>query len=144
MKIYLDMCCLKRPFDDQGSARIQMETVSVLGILRLCQEGVAELISSDALLFENERNPNAMRRELTTHLLNLSKVRIANNPALESRALELEKIGVPLIDALHLASAEASADVFCTCDDELLRKARSLPLRVRVITPAALAEEVLS
>jgi len=26
--VYLDLCCLKRPFDDQRSAQIQLETAA--------------------------------------------------------------------------------------------------------------------
>lgn len=33
MKIYLDMCCLSRPCDDQSQPRIRVETEAVLAIL---------------------------------------------------------------------------------------------------------------
>jgi hypothetical protein len=33
MRIYLDMCCLKRPFDDQSQPRIRLETEAVLALL---------------------------------------------------------------------------------------------------------------
>jgi len=69
MRLYLDMCCLKRPFDDQSRARVQLETLAVVAILHLCREGGAELLSSDALIFENSRNPNELRRELAEEVL---------------------------------------------------------------------------
>jgi len=34
MKIYLDVCCLNRPFDDQTQDRIHLEAESVMTILR--------------------------------------------------------------------------------------------------------------
>jgi hypothetical protein len=33
MKIYLDVCCLNRPFDDQTQDRIRLETEAVMLIL---------------------------------------------------------------------------------------------------------------
>lgn len=39
MKIYLDMCCLKRPFDNQSQPRIAMETSAILGVLAACESG---------------------------------------------------------------------------------------------------------
>ena len=33
MRLYLDICCLKRPFDDQAQPRIRIETEAVLGLL---------------------------------------------------------------------------------------------------------------
>jgi hypothetical protein len=31
--VYLDLCCLKRPFDDQRSTRIQLETAAIAGLI---------------------------------------------------------------------------------------------------------------
>ncbi|MDF2439948.1 MAG: hypothetical protein JWN98_932 [Abditibacteriota bacterium] len=39
MKIYLDVCCLKRPFDDQGQDRIHLESEAVLLILAHVEAG---------------------------------------------------------------------------------------------------------
>jgi hypothetical protein len=36
-KIYLDVCCLNRPFDDQTQPRIYLETQSVMTIINQCQ-----------------------------------------------------------------------------------------------------------
>lgn len=33
MLLYLDMCCIKRPFDDQSQPRIRLESEAVLGLL---------------------------------------------------------------------------------------------------------------
>jgi hypothetical protein len=32
-KIYLDVCCLNRPFDQQSQARIRLETEAILEII---------------------------------------------------------------------------------------------------------------
>jgi hypothetical protein len=62
MKIYLDMCSLQRPLDDQSQLRIHLEAEAVLGALAFCESGQAELLGSVADLFENERNPHPFRR----------------------------------------------------------------------------------
>ncbi len=63
---------------------------------------------------------------------------------IERRARELHVLKFKPLDALHLASAEiAQADYFCTCDDKLLRRARSLKdLRVMVVSPLELIGEI--
>jgi predicted nucleic acid-binding protein len=57
----------------------------------------------------------------------------------EAGALELVSS-----DALHLASAEAArAELFCTCDDRLLKKARKIEgLQTRVVSPLEAIGEI--
>jgi len=38
-RIYLDACCLNRPFDDQTQLRIALETQAILAILSQCESG---------------------------------------------------------------------------------------------------------
>ena len=57
---------------------------------------------------------------------------------IEQRGVELENLGFRAMDALHIASAEAAeVDVFLTCDDRLLRRAKrySRQLNIRVENP---------
>jgi len=51
MKVYLDVCCLCRPFDDQTSHRIRVETEAVIAILKRCMTDW-ELIGSEVIEFE--------------------------------------------------------------------------------------------
>ena len=62
MKLYLDVCCLKRPFDDQTQPRIRMETEAVLSLLA---EGAVQftLVRSVAHDLENDQNPLPWRAE---------------------------------------------------------------------------------
>jgi len=39
MKVYLDVSCLNRPFDDQTQARIRLESEAVTIILDECEHG---------------------------------------------------------------------------------------------------------
>ena len=41
--------------------------------------------------------------------------------AIASRALEIEKLGLRAVDALHISCAERSSDVMLTTDDEIIK-----------------------
>lgn len=51
-RIYLDACCLNRPFDDQTQDRIRLEAEAVLLILAHIEAGDWDMIGSEALEFE--------------------------------------------------------------------------------------------
>jgi predicted nucleic acid-binding protein len=69
---------------------------------------------------------------------------VALTDEIEKRAREFNALGIKPLDALHLASAEqARADRFCTCDDRLLKKAKTLAgLGTRAMSPIELIEEM--
>ncbi len=46
MKVYLDMCCLKRPFDDAGVPRNRIEAEAVLSIQKAIESGSLEFVRS--------------------------------------------------------------------------------------------------
>ena len=144
MRIYLDTCSIQRPLDSKTQIRIVLEGEAVLGILSLCEQSAAELISSEVLIFEAERNPNPARKEYARAVLSRAKIAVTLNEQVEKRARELNSTGFEPLDALHLASAEeVKADYFCTCDDRLLKRAKSFPsLKTRVMSPIELAEEM--
>ena len=144
MRIYLDTCSLQRPLDSRAQTRIILEADAVLGILALSEAGTIELISSDALLYETSRTPNVTRQEYAYETLSKATVFVELEEQVEMRARELNAAGIEPLDAQHLASAEAArADLFCTCDDRLLKKARSIPrLQTRVVSPLEAIEEI--
>ena len=41
MRLYLDVCCLNRPFNDRTQIRIRLEAEAVLTILTLIEQGKA-------------------------------------------------------------------------------------------------------
>ena len=57
MKIYLDVCCLNRPFDDQTQTRIHLEAEAVISIIQYVEDNEWEWISSDAVAYEISRTP---------------------------------------------------------------------------------------
>ncbi len=62
MYIYLDVCCLNRPFDDQMQERIKLESEAILIILKYCQAGRWRLLGSDVIDFEISRIPDSYRQ----------------------------------------------------------------------------------
>ncbi|WP_295582553.1 hypothetical protein [uncultured Lamprocystis sp.] len=126
MRLYLDCCCLQRPYDDQTQPRIRVETEAVLAILAAVQSGDVTLLSSEALDYELSRIPDAARRNEAMALLSLAAERLVITDDMELLSDLLEQEGITAMDAVHLAMAScAGADFFVTCDDKLLRKSRA-------------------
>jgi predicted nucleic acid-binding protein len=144
MRIYLDMCSIQRPLDERGQLRILVEAEAVLGVLALCESGEAELLASDALRFETDRNPHPVRRSYAEEALSVASEHVSSSPAVEQRARGYQTLGLKPLDALHLASAvEGGADYFCTCDDRLLKRAKSIETgNTRPVSPLELIEEI--
>lgn len=144
MRVYLDTCSLQRPLDDKSQLRVHLEAEAVLAILLLCERKILTLLSSDILIFENDRNPHTQRRAFVSELLKQASETIALTQTITHRAKEFEQQSIKAIDALHLATAEeAQAVYFCTCDDRFLKKAKMIGnLRVAIAAPLDLIQEV--
>ncbi len=124
-RIYLDVCCLNRPFDDQTQQRIHLETEAVLLILNQCKVGDWKLVTSNALDTEIGLTPNPTRLRQVQELLSIATIKVQTSTALEKRIADLTKLSFTFYDAAHIASAERSqCDIFLTTDDRLLRRAR--------------------
>jgi predicted nucleic acid-binding protein len=136
--VYLDACCLNRPFDDQTQDRIRLESEAVLLILGHVHRGEWRWSGSEVLSFEIARNPDAERRRRVEVLVTSATESVSLAERVEHRGTELEALGFGAFDALHLACAEhAEVDVFLTTDDGLLRRVRRHrdEIRVRVENP---------
>lgn len=144
-RIYLDVCCLNRPFDAQRQDRIRLETEAVLLILRHCDAGEWQWISSVVVEEEINNTPNHERRHRVTSILSGAHVVVALTATAVERAHIFKALGFRTYDALHLACAEqAGADVFLTTDDSVIRTAtrHAGELNVRVANPVAWLLEV--
>ena len=146
MKIYFDTCSLHRPLDNKEQLRIALEAEAVLGILAMCEVGIMNLVSSEVLLLEADRNQQPQKRAYVSSILEQAQIVITVNDEIEQRAKVLEKRGFKAFDALHIASAESgSVDYFCTCDDRVLKKTRRrTDIFVKIVSPLELANEVLT
>ncbi|MBM4037714.1 MAG: type II toxin-antitoxin system VapC family toxin [Planctomycetes bacterium] len=144
-RVYLDVCCLNRPFDDQSQDRIRLEAEAVLAILKRLRAGEGHWLGSDVVLREVGQTPDPERRERVMLIAGDAHSRLAVGEAEGARARELQLLGFRAFDALHIACAESGrADVLLTTDDGLLRRASRHKgvLRVRVVNPLLWAREV--
>jgi hypothetical protein len=68
MKVYLDACCLNRPFDDQRQLRIRLESEAIVIVLEKFRSGEWQWLGSEALLYELRQNPDVEKRQWTLAL----------------------------------------------------------------------------
>lgn len=137
MRVYLDNCCLNRPFDTQVHARVRLETEAKLRIQERIVSGEIELAWSYMLDFENSANPFEERRAAVGSWRQHSVVDIAETPGLLENAKELFALGIRSKDALHVACAvESGCEFFITTDDILLKKL-SRYTRIVAVDPTA-------
>ncbi len=144
-RIYLDVCCLNRPFDDQTHDRIHLEAEAVLLILTHIEAGEWQWIGSEVMGFEIDQALDPDRKHRVKLILAHVDHSIEVNQAEIDRAKKLEALGFHAYDALHLACAESGgAELFLTTDDRLLRLASRLSgqLGVRVENPLTWLKEV--
>ncbi|HKV08016.1 MAG TPA: PIN domain-containing protein [Thermoanaerobaculia bacterium] len=146
MRIYLDMCSIQRPLDTRSHVRIAVEAEAVLGIFALLEAGELELVASDALMFEAERNPHPVRKRYALDVISRATLFVHTDERIEERARFLVSRKIKPLDALHLATAErAKADCFCTCDDRFLKRARAVGAPPpRIVSPLELIAEIAS
>ena len=144
-RIYLDVCCLNRPFDDQQQDRIRLESEAVLLILAHLEAGKWEWLGSEVVDWEIEQTPDPERKTRVRLLSSYVHSSITLGQAEVDRARQFESLGFRGFDALHLACAESgAADVFLTTDDKLLHLALRLAdqLHIRVKNPLTWIGEV--
>ena len=122
MKLYLDVSCLNRPFDDQSQERIRLEAEAVRLIFIRFDNGDWTQISSEMAAIEVAAIPDADRQRKVTRRLPDGAVSLILDEEVFRRAAVLEGLGLKAADALHVAAAESGkADAFLTCDDRLLK-----------------------
>jgi len=122
-KIYLDMCCFNRPYDDQTQQCIQFEAVAKLMIQSLIVSGQINFVWSYVLEFENSKNPFLEKRNTILAFKPFSSDTIHPDPAIETIANTLQGKGLKAYDSLHVACAiYSNCDFFLTVDRKLLNK----------------------
>ena len=144
-RIYMDVCCWNRPFDDQTQPRIHLEAEAVLAIVAAVECGRCQLLHSEIVDLEIDDSPDAERRQRLRRMIPQHHRYVRCDSKTISRALELEQLGFPGMDALHVASAEAGgADVLLTTDDRLLHVARRHAnlLRTKIANPLVWVQDM--
>ena len=121
MKLYLDLCVYNRPFDYQGQDRVALETEAFIYLIEQIERGRHTLVCSEALIYENNRNPDNVRRNRILTYFELAKEFIPLEEFDFEKAKVLKTMGFSDMDALHIALAEkAGIDFFITCDDWII------------------------
>lgn len=144
MKIYMDNCCLNRPFDNQANLRVHLEAEAIKTIITLIEQQKFSLISSKVLKFEISKLTDESRKEELMLMESLANEVVQVNSVIAARAKEFERFGVQSFDALHLACAENNADIFLTVDDKFIKKAAGInSAKIRVCSPLVWLSEVL-
>ena len=123
MKIYLDNCCFNRPFDDQSSLTIRLETEAKLDIQGKIKSGRLSLGWSYILDFENNANPFMERKTEIQRWKEISNSFVNETDEILSKMDELTAIGLKPLDALHIASAVSlQCQYFLAVDKGILKK----------------------
>ncbi len=143
MRVYLDMCCYNRPYDDQSQLKVAMETQSKLYIQMLIKERKLELIASYMLRYECSQNPFEMRRKAIFDFIQENAVGYVGGnrkKEIEAKATEIMKTGVKFKDACHVASAiYAGCEYFISTDIRLLKYNTQ---EIKMVTPIEFITEM--
>ena len=135
IRIYLDTCCLNRPFDDQTQDRVRAEAKAVLMILEGVSRGRWDSVHSEAVDLEAMAMKDWSRRMRVKRMARAGTTRVWIGDDIVRRGHAVESLGFSRFDALHVACAEAAgADMLLTTDDSMVRRAQRfrdrLPVRV--------------
>ncbi len=141
--IYLDVCALCRPFDDQTQMRIRLETDAVQLILSHVFAGSLTLVVSPVHEVEIGAIGDPAEREHLLFILHQSGHHPSNwgMEQVRERAEHLAQMGLGPADAAHLAFAEAMNADFITCDDRLLRQCRRVQPPIWCGSPVAFCDK---
>lgn len=134
-KVYLDNCCFNRPFDNQNSVRVRVETEAKLEIQNRILNKEIILVWSYILDYENQKNPFQDRKEAISIWKEIANEDV--NDLLEDIKIshELTNQGIKPLDALHIGCAiRSKCDYFITTDDRILKK-NIKNLAIKIINP---------
>lgn len=142
-RVYLDVCALNRPLDDQDQLRIRLEADAVQLILSYVRSQELVLVISPAHRVEISANPDPARRQHMESLI----AEIGTDSNLDAgqarrRAESLLNKGLKPADAAHAALAEEAGCDFVTVDDRLLRQLQRAAMTVWCGNPVAYCEKV--
>jgi predicted nucleic acid-binding protein len=135
MRIYLDNCCFNRPYDDQSSLTIRLETEAKLDIQEKIKTGRLSLGWSYILDYENSLNPLLERRVEIQKWKAVSDSFVEETPKILSVMNTMLSHGLKPADALHVACAAAlKCKHFLTVDKGILKKAPDISI-INIINP---------
>ena len=143
MRVYLDVCCYNRPYDDQSQLTVKLEAQAKLSVQRMIKDGEHELVTSEILRFEVANCPIEIRRIVVTDFMEkYSSLHVDKgcSPTVKEMAREIIATGVKYKDACHIASALiADCDYLITTDK---RMAKYKSDRIKVVNPIEFIAEM--
>ena len=133
LKIYLDICCYNRPFDDQSQMKIRLETEAKLYIQAAVKDNKYLLVWSYMLDFENSNSPYEDRQNSVALWENIAHENCPSSVEVLLLGKEIMKFGIKEMDSLHIACAVINGcDYFITTDKKLLNKSIA---EIKIISP---------
>ena len=140
--IYLDVCTLCRPFDDQSFLRIRLETDAVNLIMSKIHDRQLQLAVSPVHFVEIKAISDSLERmELISIVERYGMSMEVDTIVARKRAEELVRLGFGIADVAHVAFAEAGHAKFITCDDKLLKKCQKNNIYVWCGSPVRFCSE---
>ncbi len=120
MKIYMDVCCLCRPFDDQTLGRIRLEVTAVQEIIRRCASREYTLVKSEVITEEISKIPDIRKRLRVEKVVSIAEEQVILDEDIIARMHVLIAMGGDAMDSLHIACAERAGAILLTTDDGMI------------------------
>lgn len=138
MKIYMDVCCWNRPFDDQSQERVRVEGNTIRTILWQCKAGKLIIAGSPIIDMELEKCQDFEKLQSIRAFYSVTQLYLPVTAEVKTRSLMFQRYGIKTLDSLHIALAEVyRLDVFLTTDDKLLKTASKIKTAVKVANPVS-------
>jgi predicted nucleic acid-binding protein len=144
MKVYFDVCCLNRPFDDQNQDKIHLEAEAILTVLKHIDTGTWTSVSSDTVVYEINNTKDEERRDRLLSINDRAQTYITVNEDILKRTEIIKEMNFTTYDAMHIACAEvAKVDIFLSTDKGLINKAlaNKNELKVKIDNPLSWIQE---
>ena len=140
MRIYMDLCCFNRPYDDQTQTRIRIETEAKITIQQKIKDAECELLWSAILDLECSFNPVTAHRLAIMNWHAEACAQIMIDDTVLEDAQRLLASGIGEYDALHAACAMVGqGDLFVSTDDRLLKRLQAVGRLAAMLPQDALA-----
>ena len=140
IKIYLDMCCYNRPFDDQSQMRVRLETEAKLFVQSAIRQKRISLAWSYMLDYENSENPNGETKNAIAVWKAIAVDHCPSSDEVLAAGRGIMKHGINAKDALHIACAiRCGCERFITTDRKLINK--TVP-GIKIANPMSFAVEI--
>ena len=146
MRLYFDICCYSRLYDDQMQVKIYMESEAILNILNISKENNDEILGSPALDLEIDQIEDVEKRDKIRYFYHQTITRkIDYTINVFNRVKELsEQTKIKTFDSFHLSFAENSnVDILLTTDAKFEKACSKMNLKIKVMNPIKYLMEVL-